>query len=227
MEEVAKLVIVFLLIGLVFIISVSSKRQIKWDWQYSQQPAEFSETRASTESQNVGMETSSEVPLSTYQESSAQETYTQSVPRSAEEIKTTTTGTKVLETETEEATGILLVPLATTTQSDTTSLENLGLTAEDIYNELKVVEQAARSYISGGFKISTLNSDSIYSKGYMEKHLAERYEVGYKVSGEGYMIFIKPKYEIPAVVLEEISKQPKVRLDGTAVVYEFWIRAYR
>ncbi|MGC9772036.1 hypothetical protein [Fervidobacterium islandicum] len=225
MGEVAKLVIVFLLIGLVFIISVSSKRQIKWDWQYSQQPAEFSETRASTESQNVGMETSSEVPLSTYQESSAQETYTQTVPRSAEEIKTTTTTTKVLETE--ETTGILLMPLATTTQSDATSLQTSGLSAQEIYNELKAVEQAARSYISGGFKISTLNSESIYSKGYMEKHLAERYEVGYKVSGEGYMIFIKPKYEIPAVVLEEISKQPKVRLDGTAVVYEFWIRAYR
>lgn len=225
MEEVAKLVIVFLLIGLVFIISVSSKRQIKWDWQYSQQPAEVSETRAFTEPQNTQTETFSSVPLPTHQESPAQETYTQTVPRSAEEIKTTTTTTKVLETE--ETTGILLMPLATTTQSDATSLQTSGLSAQEIYNELKAVEQAARSYISGGFKISTLNSESIYSKGYMEKHLAERYEVGYKVSGEGYMIFIKPKYEIPAVVLEEISKQPKVRLDGTAVVYEFWIRAYR
>lgn len=224
MEEVAKLVIVFLLIGLVFIISVSSKRQIKWDWQFSQQPAEVSETRAFAEP-HTQTETFSSVPLSTYQESSSQETYTQTVPRSAEEIRTTTTTTKVLETE--GTTGILLMSLATTTQSDATSLQTSGLSAQEIYNELKAVEQAARSYISGGFKISTLNSESIYSKGFMEKDLAERYEVGYKVSGEGYMIFIKPKYEIPAVILEEISKQPKVRLDGTAVVYEFWIMAYR
>ncbi|WP_372590440.1 hypothetical protein QO062_01220 [Fervidobacterium pennivorans subsp. carthaginiensis] len=227
MGEIVKLIFVLLLVVLVVIISVNSKRQIPWDWQISQHVSESSDTLAPTIAQSVQSESSEKVS----QSPTASETYTQSTSSqfSLQDAAGHTgyTGdteystTSVETSKTGETTGTLLIPLVTT------ATETTNMTGLDIYNELKEVEQAARKYISGGFRISTLNSQSIYSKGYMSEYLANRYEVGYKLSGEGYTIFIKPKYEIPDNVLEELAGKPKIRLDGQSVVYEFWIRAYR
>jgi cytoskeletal protein RodZ len=225
--EMVKLIFVLLLIVLVVIISVNSKRQIPWDWQISQHVSESSDTLVPTIAQSVQSESSEKVSKSP----TASETYTQSTSSQFSlqdaaghtgytgdtENSTTTAETS----EVNNTTGTLLIPLVTN------ATETTNMTALDIYNELKEVEQAARKYISGGFKISTLNSQSIYSKGYMSDYLANRYEVGYKLYGEGYTIFIKPKYEIPVNVLEELAGKPNIRLDGQSVVYEFWIRAYR
>ncbi|NPU89399.1 MAG: hypothetical protein HPY87_05820 [Fervidobacterium sp.] len=227
MGEMVKLIFVLLLVVLVVIISVNSKRQIPWDWQISQHVSESSDTLAPTIAQSVQSESSEKVS----QSPTASETYTQSTSSQFSLQDTsgqtgytgdTENSTTAAETyEVNNTTGTLLIPLVTT------ATETTNMTALDIYNELKEVEQAARKYISGGFKISTLNSQSIYSKGYMSDYLANRYEVGYKLYGEGYTIFIKTKYEIPVNVLEELAGKPNIRLDGQSVVYEFWIRAYR
>ncbi|MFN3329237.1 MAG: hypothetical protein ACK40U_10405 [Fervidobacterium pennivorans] len=227
MGEMVKLIFVLLLVVLVVIISVNSKRQIPWDWQISQHVSESSDTLAPTIAQSVQSESSEKVS----QSPTASETYTQSTssqfslqdaagpPGYTGDTENSTTAAETYEVN--NTTGTLLIPLVTT------ATETTNMTALDIYNELKEVEQAARKYISGGFKISTLNSQSIYSKGYMSDYLANRYEVGYKLYGEGYTIFIKTKYEIPVNVLEELAGKPNIRLDGQSVVYEFWIRAYR
>jgi hypothetical protein len=222
-----KLIFVLLLVVLVVIISVNSKRQIPWDWQISQHVSESSDTLAPTIAQSVQSESSEKVS----QSPTASETYTQSTSsqfslqdtsghtRYTGDTKNSTTTAETYEVN--NTTVTLLIPLVTT------ATETTNMTALDIYDELKEVEQAARKYISGGFKISTLNSQSIYSKGYMSDYLANRYEVGYKLYGEGYTIFIKTKYEIPVNVLEELAGKPNIRLDGQSAVYELWIRAYR
>lgn len=227
MGEMVKLIFVLLLVVLVVIISVNSKRQIPWDWQISQHVSESSDTLAPTIAQSVQSESSEKVS----QSPTASETYTQSTSSQFSlqdaagqtgytgDTENSTTAAETYEVN--NTTGTLLIPLVTT------ATETTNMTALDIYDELKEVEQAARKYISGGFKISTLNSQSIYSKGYMSDYLANRYEVGYKLYGEGYTIFIKTKYEIPVNVLEELAGKPNIRLDGQSVVYEFWIRAYR
>jgi len=225
--EIVKLIFVMLLVILVVIISVSSKRQIQWNWQISEHVSESSNAMVPTVAQNVQSESSEKVLQSpaapeTYAQFTNSQVSTQDAAGHTGYTGDTEYSTTSVETsKTGETTGTLLIPLVTT------ATETTNMTGLDIYNELKEVEQAARKYISGGFRISTLNSQSIYSKGYMSEYLANRYEVGYKLSGEGYTIFIKPKYEIPDNVLEELAGKPKIRLDGQSVVYEFWIRAYR
>lgn len=227
MGEMVKLIFVLLLVILVVIISVNSKRQISLGWQTSQHVSESLDTLVPNVAQSVQSESSEKVPQSsvaseTYAQSTSSQVSTQDTAGPAGYTGDTEHSTTSAETlKTGDTTDTLLIPLVTT------ATEATNMTALDIYNELKEVEQAARKYISGGFKISTLNSQSIYSKGYMGEYLAERYEVGYKLSGEGYTIFIKPKYEIPVNVLEELAGKPNIRLDGQSVVYEFWIRAYR
>ncbi|WP_448385006.1 hypothetical protein, partial [Fervidobacterium sp.] len=189
MGEMIKLIFVLLLVILVVIISVNSKRQISLDWQTSQHVSESLDTLVPTVAQSVQSGSAEEVSQSpttseNYTQSTSSQVSKQDTAKDTEYTEYSATGVET--SETSDTTSILLIPLVTT------ATETTNMTALDIYNELKEVEQATRKYISGGFKISTLNSQSIYSKGYMDEYLAERYEVGYKLSGEGYTIFIKP-----------------------------------
>jgi len=98
---------------------------------------------------------------------------------------------------------------------------------EELYQEMTAVEQAVRRYLSAGYKISSLNSDSLYKEGYMEKDMADKYTVTFRASGDGYDIVISPKLPLEESVMNSLVQKNKIKKVEQNIEYVFWIKAYR
>lgn len=92
---------------------------------------------------------------------------------------------------------------------------------------MTAVEQAVRRYLSAGYKISSLNSDSLYKEGYMEKDMADKYTVTFRASGDGYDIVISPKLPLEESVMNSLVQKNKIKKVEQNIEYVFWIKAYR
>ncbi|MFN3691546.1 MAG: hypothetical protein ACK4R7_01525 [Fervidobacterium sp.] len=96
-----------------------------------------------------------------------------------------------------------------------------------LYTEMKEVEQAARKYISKGYKISTLNIESVEKEGLIRSELKDKYEIIFKPTENGYNIFIILKQEVDENIKEELLKNNSITIVGEKLAYSFWIKAYR
>ncbi|MEN3042965.1 MAG: hypothetical protein ABDH59_06695 [Fervidobacterium sp.] len=99
--------------------------------------------------------------------------------------------------------------------------------ADKIYSEILEFEQSVRKYISKGYRISTLNSENVKNAGLVNEELAERYEVTFRVSGEGYEIIITPKYSMNEEIRVQLARNKGINLKEGILSYSFWIKAYR
>ena len=232
MSELSKVILILVMIFLVVFISFKSKRELQSDLNltvtstatnlseegkesYKNSPDSPDSSDLSSSSKGISYDTNNSTGVA--DDKVIKETSNVSyLPKPSESA--TVVGNQNTDTTTSN-----LIPLQSATDMIQTNLDQPTV----IYNELKEVELAARKYISAAYKISTLNSYNIYSKGFMNDYLSSRYDVGYKTTSDGYAIYIRPKYMISPEIVNELVKQKGIRFDGESIIYEFWIRAYR
>ncbi|MEJ5257257.1 MAG: hypothetical protein WHS64_03320 [Fervidobacterium sp.] len=229
MSELGKIVLIAVLIFLVILISLNSRREITWD--YSQSKGEELKVQDSLNEQKM-------LEASQKNEESVDDKTTVALddenPSSKmlpeQDSKLDNLGQDNLKTQ-KESTDSTLIPILVFDKTEDGSETKVDLDedpdAEEIYNELKLVEKAVRRYISGGHKISTLKMENIHSAGYVDESIAGRYEVGFRAEEEGYDIVITPRYEVNNLALEKIAKFENIKVVGGSFEYVFWIRAYR
>lgn len=229
MSELGKIVLIAVLIFLVILISLNSRREITWD--YSQSKGEELKVQDSLNEQKM-------LEASQKNEESVDDKTTVALddenPSSKmlpeQDSKLDNLGQDNLKTQKEstDSTLILILVFDKTEDGSETKVDlDEDPDAEEIYNELKLVEKAVRRYISGGHKISTLKMENIHSAGYVDESIAGRYEVGFRAEEEGYDIVITPRYEVNNLALEKIAKFENIKVVGGSFEYVFWIRAYR
>jgi len=228
-SELGKIVLIAVLIFLVILISLNSRREITWD--YSQSKGEELKVQDSLNEQKM-------LEASQKNEESVDDKTTVALddenPSSKmlpeQDSKLDNLGQDNLKTQ-KESTDSTLIPILVFDKTEDGSETKVDLDedpdAEEIYNELKLVEKAVRRYISGGHKISTLKMENIHSAGYVDESIAGRYEVGFRAEEEGYDIVITPRYEVNNLALEKIAKFENIKVVGGSFEYVFWIRAYR
>jgi len=230
MNELSKIFLILVMVFLVIVISLSAKREVSLDWT-----TKVSDTskHLATKYEDKNFDSKDDVSLNT--------SFNEDAQLNSENLYVPEPTSATVESDfqsvegTESTNKSIIIPLQSATEVsgvvstvDETDVSDLNLTEEErIYKEFKEVEMAARKYISAAYKISTLNSYNIHSKGFMNDYLSSRYDVGYKMTSDGYTIYIKPKYEISQDIANELIKQKGVRFDGQNIIYEFWIRAYR
>ncbi len=229
MSELSKVILILVMIFLVVFISFKSKRELQSDWNLT---VPSTATNLSEEGKKSYKNSPDSSDLSSSSKSISYDTNNSTEVADDKVIKKTSNvsylskpseSATVVGNQNTDTTTSNLIPLQSATDMVQTNLNQPTV----IYNELKEVESAARKYISAAYKISTLNSYNIYSKGFMNDYLSSRYDVGYKTTSDGYAIYIKPKYMISSEVVNELVKQKGIRFDGESIIYEFWIRAYR
>lgn len=229
MSELSKVILILVMIFLVVFISFKSKRELQSDWNLT---VTSNATNLSEEGKESYKNSPDSSDLSSSSKGISYDTNNSTGVADDKVIKETS-NVSYLPKPSESATVVgnqntdtntsNLIPLQSATDMVQTNLDQPTV----IYNELKEVELAARKYISAAYKISTLNSYNIYSKSFMNDYLSSRYDVGYKTTSDGYVIYIKPKYVISSEIVNELVKQKGIRFDGESIIYEFWIRAYR
>jgi len=103
---------------------------------------------------------------------------------------------------------------------------NFAAPSDEIYGEMTSLEQSIRKYLSGGHKISVLNSETLYKGGYINGDLADKYTVSFRINGDGYDIVITPKYVIDSSIVESLAQKDKDQKEqDSSVEYVFWIKA--
>jgi hypothetical protein len=229
LSELSKVILILVMIFLVVFISFKSKRELQSDWNLT---VTSNATNLSEEGKESYKNSPDSSDLSSSSKGISYDTNNSTGVADDKVIKETS-NVSYLPKPSESATVVgnqntdtntsNLIPLQSATDMVQTNLDQPTV----IYNELKEVELAARKYISAAYKISTLNSYNIYSKSFMNDYLSSRYDVGYKTTSDGYVIYIKPKYVISSEIVNELVKQKGIRFDGESIIYEFWIRAYR
>jgi len=229
LSELSKVILILVMIFLVVFISFKSKRELQSDWNLTVTSTATNLSEEGKESYNNSPDSSD---LSSSSKGISYDTNNSSGVADDKVIKETSNvsylpkpseSATVVGNQNTDTTTSNLIPLQSATDMVQTNLNQPTV----IYNELKEVELATRKYISAAYKISTLNSYNIYSKGFMNDYLSSRYDVGYKATSDGYAIYIKPKYMISSEIVNELVKQKGIRFDGESIIYEFWIRAYR
>jgi len=235
LSELSKVILILVMIFLVVFISFKSKRELQSDWNLTVPSTATNLSEEGKESYKNSPDSPDSPDSSDLSSSSKGISYdtNNSTGVADDKVIKETSNVSYLPKPSESATVVgnqntdtttsNLIPLQSATDMIQTNLDQPTV----IYNELKEVELAARKYISAAYKISTLNSYNIYSKGFMNDYLSSRYDVGYKTTSDGYAIYIKPKYMISSEIVNELVKQKGIRFDGESIIYEFWIRAYR
>lgn len=115
----------------------------------------------------------------------------------------------------------------TTLATSESSVMNFAAPSDEIYGEMTSLEQSIRKYLSGGHKISVLNSETLYKGGYINGDLADKYTVSFRINGDGYDIVITPKYVIDSSIVESLAQKDNVKRTDSSVEYVFWIKAYK
>ncbi|MEN6590314.1 MAG: hypothetical protein ABFC76_03080 [Fervidobacterium sp.] len=115
----------------------------------------------------------------------------------------------------------------TTLATSESSVMNFAAPSDEIYGEMTSLEQSIRKYLSGGHKISVLNSETLYKGGYINGDLADKYNVSFRINGDGYDIVITPKYAIDSSIIDSLVQKDKVKKTDMGIEYVFWIRAYK
>ncbi|KAF2962213.1 hypothetical protein [Fervidobacterium sp. 2310opik-2] len=218
MEIFVKVVIIFLILTVLIIISNLSNRPIVFD--YAPNKADSTNTIIADETnKSISQGNTSEQPVAQYY-SEKTNTNEQSV---SHESSTTSFQTNIGQVE------IQIKPDDTSTNIllESSATESISLSADSIYNEILQVEKAARKYISSGYKISTLNSENIYNKNLISEELYKKYDISFRISGDGYEIVIRPKFDINSTLVDDLSKKEKVYITENGLEYVFWIKAYK
>ncbi|MGQ9856592.1 MAG: hypothetical protein ACUVQF_07640 [Fervidobacterium sp.] len=236
MSELGKIILIAVLVFLVVLISLSSKREIVWDNSQSE-VENIGEVNAQNgqsgyQSEEMALEERGKNDESILGESTpvlkGEELSSSPTADSQQNLYSQTQ--KDLQVK-KESTESELIPIVifdnTENESKPSESQRQSIDVDEIYNELKLVEKAARKYISGGHKISTLKMENIHSAGYLDESIAGKYEVGFRATEEGYDIVITPKYDVDNVTLEKMAKFENINVIGDSFEYVFWIRAYK
>ncbi len=211
MEIFIKVVIIFLIVTILIIISSLSNRSIVFDYttEKANSTTVIIDTNKSISQRNI-----SEQPLTQYYSEKTninRESSTTSSQNSLEQIE--------IQIKPEDA------PTNISLESSVT--DTFSHLADSIYTEILQVEKAVRKYISSGYKMSSLNSENVYNKNLISEELYKKYDISFKISGGGYDIIIKPKFDIDSTLMGDLSKKEKIRVTGNGLEYVFWIKAYK
>lgn len=218
MEIFVKVVIIFLIVTILIIISNLSNRPIVFD--YAPNKANSTNTVIADETnKSISQVNTSEQPVAQYY-SEKTNTNEQSV---SHESSTTSSQTNIEQIE------IQIRPDDTSTNIslESSATESISLSADLIYDEMIQVEKVARKYISSGYKISTLNSENVHNKNLISEELYKKYDISFRISGDGYEIVIRPKFNINSTLVDDLSKKEKVYITENGLEYVFWIKAYK
>ncbi|HOM74789.1 MAG TPA: hypothetical protein PK716_06895 [Fervidobacterium sp.] len=128
-----------------------------------------------------------------------------------------------------EETQVLVIDSGTETTNTTSESNamNLLISSDDVYQEMTLLEKSIRRYLSAGHKISILNSETLYKEGFINSYFVDRYDVSFRVNGDGYDIVISPRYSIETSLLESLAQKNNIKKTNTGVEYIFWIKAYK
>ncbi len=128
-----------------------------------------------------------------------------------------------------EETQVIIIDSGTETTLATNEggIVNFATLSDEIYGEMSSLEQSIRKYLSGGHKISMLNSETLYKGGYINGDLESKYTVSFRTNGDGYDIVIIPKYVIDSSIIDLLAQKDKVKRTDNSVEYVFWIKAYK
>lgn len=218
MEIFVKVVIIFLIVTILIIISNLSNRSIVFD--YTSGKANSTNTSiVDKPDKSISQGTTLEQSVTLYY-SEKTNTNEQNVNH---ESSTTSSQNNLEQVEIQ----IKLEDTSTNILLESSATESISLSADSIYNEILQVEKAARKYISSGYKISTLNSENIYNKNLISEELYKKYDISFRISGDGYEIVIRPKFDINSTLVDDLSKKEKVYITENGLEYVFWIKAYK
>lgn len=218
MEIFIKVVIIFLIVTILIIISNLSNRSIVFD--YTSGKANSTNTSiVDKPDKSISQGTTLEQSVTLYY-SEKTNTNEQNVNH---ESSTTSSQNNLEQVEIQ----IKLEDTSTNILLESSATESISLSADSIYNEILQVEKAARKYISSGYKISTLNSENIYNKNLISEELYKKYDISFRISGDGYEIVIRPKFDINSTLVDDLSKKEKVYITENGLEYVFWIKAYK
>lgn len=218
MEIFIKVIIIFLIVTILIIISNLSNRSIVFD--YTSGKANSTNTSiVDKPDKSISQGTTLEQSVTLYY-SEKTNTNEQNVNH---ESSTTSSQNNLEQVEIQ----IKLEDTSTNILLESSATESISLSADSIYNEILQVEKAARKYISSGYKISTLNSENIYNKNLISEELYKKYDISFRISGDGYEIVIRPKFDINSTLVDDLSKKEKVYITENGLEYVFWIKAYK
>lgn len=229
MNVLTKLLFVFALLIIVVFISLSNNRTIVFDYSEKSEldSKEYSQTASegiSNESTDSTITITSNI-VNTYDTTikTLQSTDTE-ITRDVSENNTKTYTTNV----SSRPSSTVSLDFDKTLSDTSTSLDVASvISSESIYSEIIEFEKAVRRYISKGYKISTLNAQNVKNAGFTTEELSQRYDVTFKLSGDGYDIIITLKYTIPEEIKKELLSNKGISLDGETIRYTFWIKSYR
>ncbi len=218
MEIFIKVVIIFLIVTILIIISNLSNRSIVFD--YTSGKANSTNTSiVDKPDKSISQGTTLEQSVTLYY-SEKTNTNEQNVNH---ESSTTSSQNNLEQVEIQ----IKLEDTSTNILLESSATESISLSADLIYDEMIQVEKAARKYISSGYKISTLNSENVYNKNLISEELYKKYDISFRLSGDGYEISIKPKFDIDSTLMDDLLKKEKIYVTENGLEYVFWIKAYK
>lgn len=233
MSTVWKLVLLAVLIVVVVIISVNSKREMYYSFATDatngeDSTGEYVDIVENATSATLPQSADNLINVSVTHIDGKSSNHLSTATATVSKGSTITDADNSLRQSTEEIQVIVIDSgTETTNTTNESSAMNLLISSDDVYQEMTLLEKSIRRYLSAGHKISTLNSETLYKEGFINENLVDRYDVSFKVNGDGYDIVISPRYSIETSLLESLAQKNNIKKTDTSIEYIFWIKAYK